>query len=98
MECRRRVVDREDRQTLDLTWPPVDPRDRFARQEPTHRVPPERDDHLGSQYLEMTLQPDVARGHFVRQRVAVLGRAMPDDVGDEHLAAIEADAQQELVE
>ena len=46
----------------------------------------------------MALQPDVAGGHLVRQRVAVLRRAVPDDVGDEDLAPIEADVQQELVE
>src|SRR5687767_12017323 len=86
MQRRRRVIDREDRQALDLARPPVDPRDRFARQEPTHRVPPERDDDLGLQDLEMPLQPDVAGRHLVRQRVAVLRGAVPDDVGDEHLA------------
>src|SRR5687767_1071985 len=55
MQSRRWVIDRKDRQAVDLTRPPVDPRDRFARQEPTHCVPSQRDDHLGLQDLEMAL-------------------------------------------
>ena len=61
-------------------------------------MPPERHDDLGLQDLEVALQPDVAGGDLVRKRVAVLRRAVPDDVGDEYLAAIQSDVRQELVE
>src|SRR5919204_633480 len=46
----------------------------------------------------MTPQPNVARGDLVREGIAVLRRPVPDDVGDEHLAPVEADPREELVE
>src|SRR5438874_1849489 len=44
------------------------------------------------------LEPDVARGHLVGQRITVLGRAVTHDVRDEDLAAVEADAREQLIE
>ena len=46
----------------------------------------------------MAPQPHVARGDLIRKRVAVLGWAVADHVGDEHLAPVEPDAGEELVE
>ena len=46
----------------------------------------------------MPAQPDVAGGDLLGKRVAVLGRAVSDDVGDEDLAPIEADTGEELVQ
>src|SRR6266550_5501807 len=46
----------------------------------------------------MPVQPHVARGDLLGQGVAVLRRAVPHDVGDEHLAPVETDVRQELVE
>ena len=46
----------------------------------------------------MPVQPHVARGDLLGQGVAVLRRPVPHDVGDEHLAPVETDVRQELVE
>ena len=98
MQSRRRVIHGKDRQSVDLARPPMDARDRFTRQELTHRVPPERHDHLRLQDLEMTPEPDIAGPDLLGQRVAVLRRTMPHDVRDEHLAPVETDVRQELVQ
>ena len=58
----------------------------------------ERDDGAGSEHFQVAPQPDVARGDLVRERVAVLRGPVPDDVGDEHLAPVEPDAGEQLVE
>ena len=76
----------------------MDARDRFAGEELPHRVPAERDDHPRAQHLEMPAQPDVARGDLLGKRVAVLGRPVSHDVGDEDFSTIEADAGEELVQ
>src|ERR1700687_4813547 len=77
---------------------PVNSGDRLAREEFVHRVPAERDDHARLQDLEVTVAPDIARGDLVGKRVAVLGRPVADDVGDEDLRPVEADALEQLVE
>ena len=46
----------------------------------------------------MPLEPDIARADLVGKRVAVLRRAMANDVGDEDLAAVEADPREQLVQ
>src|SRR4029077_14778813 len=47
---------------------------------------------------QMPLEPDVARGHLLGERIAVLGRTVAHDVRDEDLAPIEPDAFEELIE
>src|SRR2546425_5639777 len=98
VERRRRVVDGEDDEPVLQPRLAVDARDGFAREELAHRVAAQRDDDLRTQHLEVTPQPDVARHDLLRERVAVLGRPVPDDVRDEHLPAVEADPREELVE
>src|SRR5512132_2665796 len=92
------MVDGEDQEAVDLALAPVDPGDRLTWQELAHRVTAERHDDARLQQGEMALQPYVAGGYLFGQRVAVLGRAMPHDVGDEHLASVQPDVRQELVE
>src|ERR1700687_419268 len=98
MQSRRRVVHRKDRQSVDLARPPVDARDRFAWQELTHRLTPQGHDHLWLEHFEMALEPDVAGADLLGKRVAILRRAVPHHVGDEHLAPVETDIRQELVQ
>src|SRR6266508_1217354 len=98
VECRRGVIHGEHGEAARLARLAVDARDRFAREELPHRVTSERHDDARLQHLEVALQPDVARGDLLRQRVAVLRRPVADDVGDEHLAAVQTDAGEELVE
>ena len=76
----------------------VDARDRVAREELGHRVPAEGDDDPRTQNLEMATKPNVAGGDLLGQRIAVLRWAVTDDIGDEDLAAVEADAREQLVE
>src|SRR5438445_7484322 len=93
------VIDGEDHQTIGRSpRPSVDARDRLTGEELPHRVAAEGDDDPWPQDLEMPAQPDVAGGDLLGKRVAVLGRAVSDDVGDEDLATIEADAGEELVQ
>ena len=53
---------------------------------------------FGSDQLELPEQVVLAVVDLLRQRVAVAGRPALQDVGDEHVAALEADLAQQLVE
>src|SRR3989442_985685 len=76
----------------------MDAGDRLAGEELRHRVAAEGDDDPWPQNLEVAAQPYVACRDLLGQRVTVLRWPVADDVGDEDLAPIEADAGQELVE
>src|SRR5437867_11988816 len=95
---RRRVVDGEDDEPVLKPRLAVDARDGFAREELAHRVPAQRHDDPRAQHLEVSAKPDVAGGDLVRERVAIFGRPVPDDVRDEHLPPVEADPGEELVQ
>src|SRR5437899_1298614 len=93
------VIDGEDHETIGRApRPSVDARDRLTGEELPHRVPPKGDDDPWPQDLQMPAQPDVAGGDLLGKRVAVLGRTVSDDVGNEDLAPIEADTGEELVQ
>src|SRR6266550_399068 len=93
------VIDGEDHKAVGAApGTAVDARDRFAGKELPHRMASERHDDAGAQHLEMPAQPDVAGGDLVGKGVAVLGRPMSDDVGDEDLSTIEPDAGKQLVQ
>src|SRR5438552_6226091 len=87
MERGRGMEDREDGDAVLLSCTSVDARDGFAGKELVHGVPPERDDDLRLERREVPLEPDVARGHLVGQRIAVLGRAVTHGGREEDLAA-----------
>src|SRR5437762_7290998 len=98
VERGRGVEHREDRDAILLSGTSVDARDGFAGKELVHGVAAEGHDDLRPERGEVALEPHVARGHLLRQRVTVLRRTMPYDVGDEDLAAVETDARQQLIE
>ena len=99
MERRRRVKDREDDEPVrGLAWLAVDPRDGLPDEELSHRMAAQRDDDPRSKDLEMPAKPDIASRDLIGKWIAVLRRPVPHDVGDEHLAAVETDAGQQLVE
>ena len=98
MERGRGMEDREDGDAVLLSCTSVDARDGFAGKELVHGVASEGHHDLRPERREVALEPDVARGHFLRQGVAVLRRTVPYDVGDEHFVAVEADARQQLIE
>src|SRR5438445_11017514 len=83
VERRRRVVDGEDDEPVLQPRLAVDARDGFAWEELAHRVPAQRHDDPRAQHLEVSAKPDVAGGDLVRERVAIFGRPVPDDVRDE---------------
>src|SRR5438105_1346928 len=89
VQCRRRMVDGEDDEAIRRARLPVDPRDRLSREELAHRVPAEGHDDAGTEHGEVAAQPHVAGGDLLGQRVAVLGRPVADDVGDEDLPPVE---------
>src|SRR2546425_2787084 len=92
------VEDREDRDAVLLSGTSVDARDGFAGKELVHGVAAQGHDDLRPQRREVSLEPDVAGGHLLRQRVTVLRRTVAHDVRDEDLAAVQADARQQLIQ
>src|SRR5206468_6004408 len=55
-----RVIHGEDQQAVGaLPWLAVDPRDRFAREELSHRMAAERDDHARLKHLDVPQKPHV---------------------------------------
>src|SRR5579859_4637585 len=94
----RGVEHREDGDAVLLSRASVDARDGFAGEELVHGVAAQGHDDPGREEREVALEPDVARRDLLGERVAVLGRAVPHDVGDEHLAPVEADPREELIE
>jgi len=99
MESRGRVVDGEDHEAVGrLPWLAVDAGDRLTGEELSHRVAAQGHDHARLEHLEVAPEPHVAGRNFLGQRVAVLGRPVAHDIGDENLAAVEPNAGEELVE
>src|SRR5258708_2518195 len=98
VERGRGVEDREDGDAVLLSGASVDARDGFAGKELVHRVAPEGHHDLRLERREVPLEPDVAGRDLLGERVAVLGRAVAHDVRDEDLAAVQADAGEQLVE
>src|SRR5687767_13088920 len=94
----RGMEHREHRHVGDAARPAVDARDGLAGEELVHREASERHDDRGAQGLDVRAEPDIAGGDLVRERIAVLGRPVPDDVRDEDLVAVEPDPGQKLVE
>src|SRR6266542_1910862 len=78
----RGVEDREDGDAVLLSRASVDARDGFAGKELVHGVAAQRHDDLRLERREVPLEPDVARGHLFRERIAVLGRTVAHDVRD----------------
>jgi len=76
----------------------VDARDGFAGEELVHGVSAQGHNDLGPQDREVPFEPDVAGRDLLGQGVAVLRRPVAHDVGDEDLAAVQADAGKQLVE
>jgi predicted short-subunit dehydrogenase-like oxidoreductase (DUF2520 family) len=58
----------------------------------------ERADHARLDQLDLLVQVGLAGVDLVRQRVAVARRTALEDVGDEHVAPLQADLAQQLVE
>src|SRR5438132_1066513 len=92
------VEHREDRDAVLLSGASVDARDGFAGKELVHGVAAQGHDDLRAERREGSLEPDVAGGHLLRQRVTVLRRSVAHDVRDEDLAAVQADARQQLIQ
>src|SRR5687768_6480055 len=89
---------REHRHVGDAARPAVDARDGLAGEELVHGEASERHDDLRAQRLDVRAEPHVARGDLVRERVAILGRAVAHHVRDEDLRAVEPDPRQQLIE
>ena len=90
--ARRRSPDRPAR-VVPWTWPI-----RAPGHERAHRVAAEGHDDRRVEHLELAPQVRRAGRDLVRLRVAVVGRAALDDVGDEHVLALPADRAQQLDE
>src|SRR5713101_4102367 len=85
MQGGRGVVHGEDQQAVGrLPGLAVDSRDGLTWKELPHRVAAEGDDHARLEALEVPKEPHVAGRYLFRQRVAVLGWAVANDVRDEH--------------
>src|SRR3972149_4037476 len=72
--------------------------DGVTGREPGQRVAAQADDDLGPDELDLVLEVLTAGLHLPRERVAVVGRAALDNVGDEHLLPAQADGADEFVE
>lgn len=56
------------------------------------RVAAERDDELGSDERDLGVEPGLAGGDFFRERIAIVRRAVLDDIGDVDVLSPEVDA------
>src|SRR5450759_1401409 len=99
VEGRGRVVQRYVGTVPPLHQLAVDPRDAVRTgQQPLHRVSPQEQDHRRPDQLHLAIKVRRARGHLLRQRVAVARRPALDDVGDVDLVAVDPNRLQQLVE
>ena len=67
---------------------PMDARDSFPRKPTRHREPAQCYDHIGIDYLDLTLEKRLTRRNLVRQRITISGRPRLHDVGDEHFVRV----------
>jgi hypothetical protein len=89
---------RHDDAPADLLRLAVNRADLRAWEELRHREAPQRHDHLGVDRGDLAIEVVGAGGHLLWQRVAVIRRAVLDDVGDEDRLAIQSNCRQQLVE
>ncbi len=98
MQRRRRMVHRHDPDVVDLAPLAVHLTDWRARDEPRQGIAAQRHDDARPDDLELLTEPVRTGADLLRQRVAVAWRSALDDVADEDVRALEADASQELLE
>lgn len=85
-----------DKPTIFLTDAPSGSADALPGEEPRQRKASQGDDEFGIYQFDLPVQVFAASSNLRRQWLAVLWRAVLDHIGDEYLAAVQADGRQQL--
>ena len=97
MQRRGRVIHRHVDHPVAAPGLPMNLANRLAGEKLGHREPTESNDHLRSNRRDLPLEEMIARGHFVRLRIAIVGRPAFHDIGNEHARTVQADRREQLL-
>lgn len=98
MQRCRRMHHRNDRPAINLARLAVDAHDPLARKPSRHREPPERDDDVRIERCNLCIKKLGTCIDLFGLWIAIVGRTVLDDVGDEHILTPETGAAQQLGE